>query len=440
MNLDDMIMISIDDHVVEPPDVFARHMPERFKDRVPKLINDVEGTGRGVGGRAPSRYAVGIDRWVFQDQSIGVPGIGAVMSWPHEEWSSDPANLSEMRPGAYDARERVRDMNANGTLASMNFPTFPGFSATHLARMPDRELTNFTLSAYNDWLIDEWAASAPGRFLPMSVVPFFDVEASVAEIHRVAKKGSLAVTLPETPYGIGAPDFASGYWDPIFEALCDTGQVACLHIGGAYGLLQRPEGTPIDDVLMLCPQLTAVACNDILLSGRLRMFPQLRFALSEGGIGWIPFFLDRFENVVRHNASWARAEQLPPGKTATEIFREHFMACFITDPSTLRLRDRIGVESIAWECDYPHSDSRWPRSPEMLLEELEAAACTDAEIDAITWKNVARFFRFDPFAHIAKEDATVGALRARAKADGVDTSTTSRNEFRRRWEVAHANV
>ena len=98
MNLDDMIMISIDDHVVEPPDVFERHMPERYKDRAPKLINDVVTGGKGVGGSTP-RFEIGIDRWVFQDESIGVPGIGAVMSWPEEEWSTDPANLSEMRPG-----------------------------------------------------------------------------------------------------------------------------------------------------------------------------------------------------------------------------------------------------------------------------------------------------------------------------------------------------
>ena len=141
---------------------------------------------------------------------------------------------------SYDVGERVRDMNANGTLASMNFPSFPGFAGTHLARMPDRELTNITVSAYNDWLIDEWAGAAPGRFLPMTLLPFFDVEASVAEIHRVAAKGSLAVTLPETPYGVGAPDYGSGYWDPIFKAMCETGQVGCFHIGGAYGLLKRP--------------------------------------------------------------------------------------------------------------------------------------------------------------------------------------------------------
>lgn len=436
MNVDDMILVSIDDHLIEPPDVFERHMPERLKDKAPKLVNDVAGTGRAA-DMDNFTYEVGVDRWVFQGESIGVPGLGAVKSWPPEEWSIDPCSLAEMRPGAYDVHQRVLDMDANGVFASMNFPTFPGFAGTHLAKMPDRELTRITVSAYNDWLIDDWAAAAPGRLLPMTIIPFFDIEASVAEIHRVAAKGCLAVTLPETPYGLDLPDYGSGHWDPVFAALCDTGMAACLHIGGSFGLFRRPQSSSIDDLIILAPQLTAVTCNDIMLSGLLRKFPDLRIALSEGGIGWIPFFLDRFDRHLT-NQSWTHFDKLPKGKTPTEVFRENFLACFITDPSALALRDRIGIETIAWECDYPHSDSTWPESPESALKEFVDVGCTDDEISKITWENAARFFRFDPFAMIRREDATVGALRARANEEGVDTGITSRAEYRRRWEAAHA--
>ena len=109
-----------------------------------------------------------------------------------------------------------------------------------------------------------------------------------------------------------------------------------------------------------------------------------------------------------------RAADRAEGVTPTELFRSNFLGCFITDPAALRVRDRIGIEAIAWECDYPHSDSTWPRSPEMLWKEFEDAGCNDADIEAITWQNTARFFRYDPFAHIARDDATVAALRARA--------------------------
>ena len=410
-----MILLSIDDHTIEPPNMFDKTMPAKYRDQAPKLVKDDEGK----------------DSWIFQNESIGVPGLAAVASWPKEEWNFSPTDLSEMRPGCYEFDARVADMDANGMLAGMNFPTFAGFAGTHLSKMPNTELTAAAIAAYNDWAIDELAGSHPGRFIPLGIIPFFDVDRSVAEIHRIADKGCAAISLPEAPYGIGLPSFASGHFDPIFKAICDTGITPCLHIGGAFGLLTRPEEALSDDIIMLAPQVMTVTTTDIFLSGLLRRFPDLRFALSEGGIGWIPFFLDRFDRHVS-NQSWTHLDKLPPGKTPTEVWQERFLACFITDPTALRLRDRYGVDTIAWECDYPHSDSTWPNSPEYLLAELAAAGCTDAEIDKITWQNVARFFNYDPFEHVARQDATVGALRARATAAGVDTSETSKSEYKRR--------
>ena len=430
MEREDAILLSIDDYVIEPPDVFDRHMPARWKSKAPRLVNDVDARGPMV-NLGEKDYAEGVDRWIFQGESIGVPGLGAVCSWPKEEWSLDPCSLSEMRPGTYDVEARVRDMDVNGVLAGLNFPTFPGFAGSHLARMPDQELNRVTVAAYNDYLLDEWVGKHPGRFIPMAVLPFHDIDASVAEIRRVAAKGCRAVTLPETPYGLDLPDFSTGHWDPVFKALCDHDMVACLHIGGGFGLVKRPPTAQVDDLILLAPQVMAITCVDIMLSGLLNRFPSAKFALSEGGIGWIPFLLDRLDRHMT-NQAWTHLDKLPKGKSPTDVFRDHFLACFITDPSALRLRDRIGIESIAWECDYPHSDCTWPDSPEMLFGELTQAGCSDEEIDLITWKNVARFFSWDPFKHTPKEEATVGALRARAT--DVDTSTTSRTEYRRRFE------
>jgi hypothetical protein len=183
----------------------------------------------------------------------------------------------------------------------------------------------------------------------------------------------------------------------------------------------------------------AVTTTDIILGGLLQRFPDLKFALSEGGIGWVSFFLDRLDRHVTNHA-WTHLDKLPKGKTPTEVWREHFLACFITDPSALRLRDRAGVESLARECDYPPSDCTWPNSPELLHGELEAAGCSDEDIDMITWKNVARFFDYDPFTSIPKEQANVGALRARAAAAGVDTHETTKAEYSRRYNTAMAGA
>lgn len=423
MDLNDMILISIDDHIIEPPDMFDRHMPAKYRDRAPRLVSSPDGA----------------DQWMFQGEVTGTAGLSAVVSLPKEEWAFTPTDITQMRPGCYDIEERVKDMDANGLLAGMNFPTFPGFAGSHVAKMPDQELAAATISAWNDWSIDEIAGEHPGRFLPMAVLPHFDIERSVAEIHRVARKGCLAVSVPEAPYGIGLPSFGSGHWDPVFAALLDTGMIPCMHIGGAFGLVKRPDDVPPlpDDIIILAPQVMAITTTDIILGGLLQRFPDLKFALSEGGIGWVSFFLDRLDRHVT-NQAWTHLDKLPKGKTPTEVWREHFLACFITDPSALRLRDRIGVETLAWECDYPHSDCTWPNSPELLLAELDAAGCSDADIEMITWRNVARFFDYDPFAAIPKEQATVGALRARAANAGVDTSETTKAEYSRRYAAGLA--
>jgi predicted TIM-barrel fold metal-dependent hydrolase len=270
-----------------------------------------------------------------------------------------------MRPGCYDIDERVKDMDANGMLAGMNLPTFAGISGSHLAGTPDTELTTAALGSYNDWAIDELAGSHPGRFLALAILPIFNLDAAIAEVKRVAAKGCVAVSLPETPYGIGLPSYASGHFDPLFAALLDHGLTPCMHIAGAFGLIKRPEDTMIDDIMLVAPSVMTITAVDLVLSGLLRRFPTLKFALSEGGIGWVPTFLDRLDRHVV-NQAWTHLDQLPPGKTPTEVWREHFLARFITDPSALHLRRRIGVETIAWECDYPHSDSTWPNSPEVL--------------------------------------------------------------------------
>jgi predicted TIM-barrel fold metal-dependent hydrolase len=344
-----------------------------------------------------------------------------------------------MRPGCYDLELRVRDMDANGVLASMCFPTFAGFNGMSLARSTvDQELTKIVVAAYNDWHIDELAGEHPGRFIPLAILPTFDSEGMVAEIDRVAAKGCTAVSLPETPYGVGLPAFdVTDYWDPVFRALSDNDVAMCLHIGGAFGLLQRPPGAIIDHLIVLAPQLSAVTAADLMLSGTFVRFPNLKVALSEGGIGWIPFFLDRMDRHV-WNQRWTGLQVGPKGKTPTEVWRDHCLGCFITDPAALHVRERIGVDTLAWECDYPHSDSTWPTSPEILWDELQAGGVPDDQVHQITWENACRFFRFDPFAHRSREESTVKALRA--TATDVDVSETSRAEYKRRYDEALASA
>ena len=419
MKPEEMILVSIDDHIVEPADMFDEHVPAKWRDQAPKLVTGDDG----------------VEHWVLEDQVAGAIGMNAVVGWPKEEWGFDPTSLSEMRPGAYDVHERVRDMDANGVLASMNFPSFVGFANNFLNGIGDRDLALAMTRAYNDWHIDEWCAAYPDRFIPLAIPPVWDPAAIADEVRRTAKKGCRAITMPELPHIMGHPSYHDmGYWKPFFDAVCDEGVVMCLHIGGGFGAINNAPDAPIDNLIILATQVSTLAAQDLLWGPAFREYPDLKVAWSEAGIGWIPFYLDRCD---RHytNQRWLGhdfGDKLP-----SQIFREHSLACYTTDPSALKLRRDIGIDCIAWECDYPHSDSIWPDAPEFVHAELVNAGCNDEEIDKITWQNSCRFFGWDPFTRISREQASAGALRA--KSPDVDVTVMSKNEWRARYEAAAAS-
>ena len=422
MQLDDMILVSIDDHMIEPPDMYKKHVPAKWADKAPKVVRNDQG----------------VDQWVFQGQATSTAfGMAATVGWPAEEWGFNPGVYSELRPGCFDVHQRVRDMNANGVLAQMNFPTMAGFNARTFTESSDKEIALVMLQAYNDWAIDEWAGAYPDRFIPQGIVPMWDVELAAKEVHRVAKKGCRSISFLETPHVQGFPSFLSGHWDPMLQAIVDENMVLSLHIGAGFDVIKRPVEASADHLMVLACQISAITAQDLLFGPTLRRFPELRVALSEGGIGWIPFYFDRID---RHyeNQKWMNHKDDFDGKKPSEVFREHILACYITDPSGLLLRDRIGIDIIAWECDYPHTDTTWPVSPEFAWNELQTAGCRDEEIHKITWENACRFFAWDPFKHTPKDQATVGALRALAK--DVDVTRMSKNEWRKQNEAAGIGV
>jgi predicted TIM-barrel fold metal-dependent hydrolase len=172
-------------------------------------------------------------------------------------------------------------------------------------------------------------------------------------------------------------------------------------------------------MISLTPVNSLQAITDILFSGIFKRFPDLQMAMSEGGIGWIPYALERADYVHRHHSAWTGTDL--GGKKPSELFYEHFWTCFIDDRAGTAMRDLVGVDRIMWEMDYPHSDSTWPNAPEQLWENI--GGLPDEEIHGITHRNAMRCFSFDPFAHRAPQRATVAALRA--EAAGVDVSIKS---------------
>jgi predicted TIM-barrel fold metal-dependent hydrolase len=393
MRLEDMILVSVDDHVVEPPDMFDRHLAPQWKARAPKVVR------RG-----------NADMWTFEGMPIPNIGLNAVVGRRPEEYGVEPTAYDQMRPGCYDVHERIRDMNANGMLGSMCFPSFPSFCGALFARQADKTLARVMLQAYNDWHVDEWCGAYPGRFIPLSLPLIWDPVLMAEEVRRLAKKGCHAVSFTENPEKVmeGLPSLHSPHWDPFWAACADEGTVVAIHIGSASGMQFTSMDSPVDVMIATSPISIMSCATDLLYSPILRKFGDIKFALSEGGIGWIPYFLERVDYVYAHHKAWTHQDF--GGKLPSDVFREHIITCFIDDKVGVGLRHEVGLDIITWECDYPHSDSTWPRAPEVLWESMQDVP--EDEVHKMTWKNACNLFRLDPFAHRPRERCTVGALRA----------------------------
>ena len=411
MNARDLILVSVDDHLVEPPHLFEGRLSARFADAAPRV----------------ERRPDGSDVWVFNGSVIPNIGLNAVAGRPKEEYGVEPTAFDEMRPGCYDVHERIKDMNAGGVLGSMCFPSFPGFSGRLFAACEDKELALAVLQAYNDWHIDEWCGAYPGRFIPMALPVLWDPEQAAAEVRRVAAKGCHSITFTENPATLGYPSFHAEHWDPLWKAVCDEGVVVSIHLGSSGQLAVTAPDAPVDVMITLQPMNICQAAADLVWSRVLKEFPGIRFALSEGGTGWIPYFLDRLDRTYDMHHLWTGQDF--GGRLPSDVFREHFLTCFISDPVGIELRHLIGLDNIAWECDYPHSDSSWPDAPEELAR--VAAGVPDDELARITHENACRWYSFDPFAQRARERCTVGALRAEAKGHDVAIHSFDHGRFER---------
>jgi predicted TIM-barrel fold metal-dependent hydrolase len=411
MDADELIMISVDDHLVEPPDMFAGRLPAAIQDLAPRV----------------ERLSNGSDVWVFNGSQIPNIGLNAVAGRPKEEYGIEPTAFDEMRPGCFDVHERIKDMNAGGVLGSMNFPSFPGFSARLFAACHDKNVALAVLRAYNDWHIDEWCGAYPGRFIPMALPILWDAELCAEEVRRVAAKGCHSMTFTENPAALGFPSFHDASWDPLWTALCDEDVVLSIHLGSSGSIMVTSPDAPVDVMITLQPMNICSAASDLLWSRVLKNFPAIRIALSEGGTGWIPYFLDRVDRTYDMHRSWTGqdfGDRLP-----SEVFRQHFLTCFISDPVGVQLRHQIGLDNMAWECDYPHSDSSWPNAPEELAAVM--VGVPDDEVEKITWRNASRWYSFDPFEHRSRQDCTVAALRAEAAGHDVSIHSYDKGRFTR---------
>ncbi len=371
-------IVSVDDHVVEPPDIFEGRFPSRFKEDQPRIVDTDNG------GQA----------WLWLDKVLPNIGINAVVGRPREELSLEPTRFEHMRRGTWDVNYRIRDMDINGVWASLCFPSFlAGFVGQRLSLWPeDDALAMAAIRAYNDWHLENWCAAYPDRLIPNQLPYLRDPLFAAEEIRRNADRGMKAVTFSEAPHRLGLPSIHSGYWDPFFAACEQTETVICLHVGSAGETVTTSDDAPQTLIGALFEASSFIYCLDWLYSGVPQRFPGIKIAMSEGGIGWVAAAIDRVDHLrARHDDPARERLEAFQRYPTSEMLRRNFWFCALDDRSGFLTRQVIGVDNIMVESDYPHSDSTWPDTQPLLKDHLEGIPVEEQRL--ICWKNATDLFR-----------------------------------------------
>ena len=389
-------IISVDDHVVEPPHVWQQWLPAKFRDRGPRVERRGIGTMRHVGGGTYEQTfdpdGPQADCWVYEDLVYIHKRHVAAVGYDRDEMTMTPMTYEEMRPGCYEPQARVDDMELNWVEASLSFPTFPRFCGQTFLEAKDRELAEACVYAYNDWMVDEWCAGSGGRLIPLPIIPLWDAELAAAEVRRNAARGARAVCFSEIPAVLGLPSIHSGEWDPFFGACAETGTVVCMHIGSSSKMPATSGDAPVAVAATLSFGNAMSSLTDFLFSGVLVRFPTLKLAYSEGQIGWIPYILERADDVWLEHRAWGGVRDIVPEPPSTYYYRQVF-GCFFRDRHGIESLDTIGVDNTTFETDYPHTDSTWPHTKKVAQELM--GGLPDDVVEKIVRGNAIRMLELD---------------------------------------------
>lgn len=370
-------------HFIEPRHTFEGRMPRHLADRAPKLV-DAPGGG---------------EQWVFEGIVRPLMRNCAVAGIPRSEWTPgfgmDTLRMEDIRPGCYDPVARVADMDSNGIIATvtMSSPATMGFACDLFGLTDDHELGLASLRAWNDWVIDEWVAAAPTRFVPIQGVWYHDPEVAAAEVRRNAERGFKGVTM-RNPSDMGAPTFYTGKWDPFLRACEETGTVLVHHTDNRAPTLGnvKLEGFPYGASSTLFQSGAAATVVQWIWGGLPTRFPNLKVHVGESGGTWLPHTLRRLDWSV--NFSPVHAEGWPePGTSPLELLKRNFVFSTLEVDAAEAMQEQLGLDGWMLEVDYPHFESPWPETQEYYGKDFEHMST--AQVRALAWENVSRLYRHE---------------------------------------------
>jgi predicted TIM-barrel fold metal-dependent hydrolase len=371
-------IISVDDHVIEAPDMFNGRLPNKYVEFAPRVVEEANGS----------------QVWSFDDKVNREIGLGAVVGRPPMLYNLQPTRFEHMRPGCWQPKSRVQDMDLAAISSMLMFPNaLPGFCGTRFCDAKDPDLGLALIRAWNTWIMEEWVEPYPSRFIPCQLTWMNDAVVAAAEVRANAERGFKAVSFSEAPHKLGRPSVHTGYWDPFIAACEETETVICLHTGSSSSIHMTADDAPLDEIPILFPISAMFAAVDWLYGEIPVRFPGVKIALSEGGIGWVPGLLDRLDHSARHRQYVPQHWSSDGLLTASDVLRRNFWFCALDDPAGFEIAHRIGIDHIMVESDYPHEDSTWPDT-QMVLEKQFGDLSRD-DIEKVTHENATALFRLD---------------------------------------------
>jgi predicted TIM-barrel fold metal-dependent hydrolase len=374
-------VIDVDSHLTEPADLWTSRVLARFVDRVPQMTS-------GPGGR---------DIWVLDGRQISVVGMTAPAGWP-APFPAGPPTLAECPPASYDAKARLDYLDEVGIWAQVLYPNVAGFGSQKFLSMDDDELKLLCVRAYNDFL-REWAAADHRRLITIMAMPFWDVDAAVAEIERGAEAGHQGILFTGEPQRFGLPFLGDPHWDPFWAAAQGARLPIHFHIGsGDMSTSFQPDRIAATSTAATYAYTSTelflkngLQVADLITCGVLPRFPDLKFVSVESGIGWIPFVLEAADHSYLEARPGRRSEweMLP-----SDYFRRQVYACYWFETvAPTKLLGEIPVDNILFETDFPHPTCLFGNVRERIAVSLATASASDRE--KILWGNAAALYGID---------------------------------------------
>ena len=391
-------MISVDDHVMEPKELWQEQLPASLRDRGPRTVREkvkLSFKGGHYGFERNAEDGQWCDVWLFDDLVTPTGLLHAPAGVPRDEQRNIPAVYEDFRDGTWDQTARLSDMDLNHVDAAINYPNiFPRFAGQGFLERSDKELALACLRIYNDWMIDDWCAGAgKGRLIPLTLVPLWDPALAAEEVRRCAAKGSYAIAFSENVAKLGQPSLYTGAWDVLWEACQETDTSVSMHIGSSSSMPTTSDDAPLATSMSMYAQNAQGSLCDWVFSGSLERFPDITIAYAESQVGWMPFQLERMDAVWRDGRGDVdNVKTLPSEQVKGRVY-----GCVFDDLHGLINRDAVGTDHILWETDYPHSDGTFPHSRKIAHELFTAAGMNAQECRMVLRSNAVKAYGLDRF-------------------------------------------